>query len=158
MERTAALGTAVGVIRAGVGAALVVAPRRAGRIWVGAGADDPGSVVFARAVGARDVVLGASTLAALSSRRDTTQMLRLGAMADFADAAATLLAVPHLERRRRIAMPLIAAGVGAACLAAARAADAEEPPTRPTTLSDEVSARIAPRGGVDLRAVDQARV
>ena len=38
-------------------------------------------------MGARDVVLGASTLAALGSGKDTTQMLRLGFAADVADDA-----------------------------------------------------------------------
>jgi hypothetical protein len=159
MDRTSALGTAVGVIRAGVGASLVVAPKWAGRIWVGAGADGAGSAVFARAVGARDVVLGASTLAAVGSGRDTTQMLRLGAMADFADAAATMIAAPNMDPRRRVAMPLIAAGVGAACLVAAQwaaRADGERGDT--TTLSDEVRARVGTREDVDVRAVDQARV
>jgi hypothetical protein len=159
MDRTSALGAAVGTIRAGVGTALVIAPKWAGRMWVGPGADGPGSAVFARAVGARDVVLGASTLAAVGSGRDTAQMLRLGAMADFADAAATVIAAPHLDVRRRVAMPLIAAGVGAACLVAAQwAARADEQDAGSSTLSDEVRARVGTRDDVDLRAVDQARV
>src|SRR5690606_9503083 len=49
--RGASLDLALGVIRAGVGAALMAAPAWAGRVWVGPGADGPGSLVFARAVG-----------------------------------------------------------------------------------------------------------
>lgn len=52
----------LGGIRLGVGAALVVAPRWAARVWVGPGADGPGSLVLARAIGARDVALGLQIL------------------------------------------------------------------------------------------------
>ncbi len=131
MDRTRTLGVAMGVIRAGVGGALLVAPRWAGRIWVGSDADGDGTVVFARAIGARDVVLGASTLAAVSSRQQTTWMLRAGVAADLADAGATLLAWQHLDGRRRVAMPLIAAsvgGLGAFAAALAQAADQEDEP------------------------------
>jgi hypothetical protein len=161
MDRTRSLGVAVGIIRTGVGGALVVAPRWAGRIWVGPGADGPGSAVFARALGARDLVLGAKMLAASRSQRDTTDMLRLGSMADAADVAATLIAARHLEARRRVAMPLIAAAVGAAGVVAARMAqqaDRDERDDSIETLSDEVRARVAVPGDVDLRGVDQARI
>ena len=129
MDRTRTLGVTMGVIRAGVGGALLVAPRWAGRIWVGSDADGDGTVVFARAIGARDVVLGASTLAAVSSRQQTTWMLRAGVAADLADAGATLLAWQHLDGRRRVAMPLIAASVGALgafATAVARTADRQD--------------------------------
>lgn len=157
MDRTRAMGTAMGIIRAGVGTALVVAPKWAGRIWVGPGADGPGSAVFARAIGARDVALGATTLATLGSGRGTGEMLRLGFVADLADATATLAAWPHLDGRRRVAMPAIAAAVGAAGLLATRwARDADRGDHTPN-VPGEIRATLADRD-VDLRAAEQARV
>src|SRR3954452_25082957 len=103
---------AVGVIRAGVGAALVAAPGWAGRIWVGPGADGAGSKVFARAVGARDVALGARVLRAARNGEEAREWLRAGFVADMADAAATILAFKQLTRARRFAMPLLAGTVG----------------------------------------------
>jgi hypothetical protein len=137
----------------------VVAPGWAGRVWVGPGAPSTAGTVFARAIGARDCVLGASTLAAAGSGGDTTRMVRLGAMSDLADAVASLLAARRLDPRRRVAMPLLAGGLGVAGLVAARwAAEADAAAASPGTLSDEVSARVGRRDDVDLRAVDQARV
>src|SRR4051794_29833732 len=103
----------VGAIRLGVGAALVAAPGWAGRIWVGAGAEGAGSKVFARAVGARDVALGARVLRAARNGDEAREWLRSGFLADIADAAATMVAFRHLTKGRRIAMPLIAGAVGA---------------------------------------------
>jgi hypothetical protein len=163
MDRTRSMGVAMGVIRAGVGGALVVAPRWSGRIWVGSGADGPGSVVFARALGARDVALGTATLVALRSERATAGMLRLGFMADVADAVATVIAAPHLEGRRRTTMPLIAGVVGAAGLMAAGWAEKAERQRSEhddgiPTPAGEIRVKVKVADDVDLRAVDQARV
>lgn len=113
---TRLLGTALGIVRTGVGASLVVAPRWAGRIWVGDDADGDGTAVFARALGARDVVLGSGILAATATHesRLVTRLIQLGALADLADMTATLIAWRNLEGRRRWMMPAIAAGVGVA--------------------------------------------
>ena len=47
-----------GAGRVAIGAALVVAPRLLGRIWLGAPAATPAGAVALRALGVRDVVLG----------------------------------------------------------------------------------------------------
>src|SRR3954467_10538499 len=112
----------VGAIRLGVGAALVAAPGWAGRIWVGPGADGPGSKVFARAVGARDVALGLRILQSAANDDSPGPWLRAGFVADIADAAATALASRNLSTARKVLMPLIAGGVGALGLAATKAA------------------------------------
>src|SRR4051812_34211357 len=112
----------LGGIRLGVGAALVVAPGWAGRIWVGPGADGPGSKVFARAVGARDVALGLRILQSASNDDSPGPWLRAGFVADIADAAATALASRNLSTARKVLMPLIAGGVGALGFAATKAA------------------------------------
>lgn len=113
--------TVMGIIRAGVGASLVAAPGWAGRIWVGNDADGPGTKVIARALGARDVVLGGAILLAGTSGDPAraTRYVRHGVAADAADVAATLIAARHLEGNRRIVMPIVAAAVGAMGLLAA---------------------------------------
>src|SRR5947209_12042692 len=90
----------VGAIRLGVGTALVLAPGWAGRIWVGPGADGPGSRVFARALGARDALLGARVLKATRSGAEAAEWLRSGYAADIADAVATAIAFRNLSKAR----------------------------------------------------------
>lgn len=116
------LGTVMGSIRTGVGASLLVAPAWAGRIWVGEDAGGHGTKVFARAVGARDVALGAGILAASmgGDPRQVARLVQLGTVADIADVTATLIAWRNLEGHRRWLMPLVAAGVGAAGAAVAQ--------------------------------------
>ena len=78
-----------GAIRTGVGAGLVAAPGFAGRVWVGPGADGPGSKVFARAIGARDLLLGLRTMTAVRDDREAKQWMASGYAAGVADVAAT---------------------------------------------------------------------
>jgi hypothetical protein len=101
-----------GAIRLGVGTGLVVAPGFAGRVWVGPDADGPGAKVFARAIGARDVLLGLRTMTAVRSEREARHWLVSGYAADAADAAATVIAWRNLTPARRMLMPAIAAAVG----------------------------------------------
>ncbi|MCU1370990.1 MAG: hypothetical protein JWO77_2184 [Ilumatobacteraceae bacterium] len=103
---------ALGVLRLGVGAALVAAPRWAGRIWVGPGADGPGSLVFARALGARDVALGLRIITTVREGHPAGPWIVAGFAADGADAVATLIAAQHLTPARRVLSPLVAGAVG----------------------------------------------
>lgn len=119
-RRGRALDGALGVIRLGVGAALVVAPGWAGRVWVGPGADGPGSLVFARAVGARDVALGLRILDGVRKGEPVRHWVQAGFAADLADAAATAVAARHLTPGRRVAMPLVAGAVGGLGLVSTR--------------------------------------
>ena len=102
----------VGSLRLGIGAALLLAPGAAGKIWIGPGAGDRGAQVFARALGARDAALGLKTLSELGQKREMKHWLQLGAAADVADAAATVVAWRSLSPSRRVVMPLVAAAVG----------------------------------------------
>jgi hypothetical protein len=92
--------------RVGVGASLLVAPRRAARTWIGEAADVPGVTAVVRALGVRDVAIGAGTLAAGNGRRAPSAWLVAGAIADAGDALATLLAYRHLPRVSRF--PIVA--------------------------------------------------
>jgi hypothetical protein len=116
--RTLAMGLAG--IRLGIGGALVLAPQFAARLWVGPGAEGAGTRVLARALGARDVVLGYRTLQAARTGEATAGWLQLGAMADAADTVAALIAYRGIPGHRRFTMPLVAAAVGSACFWAAR--------------------------------------
>jgi hypothetical protein len=113
----------VGALRLGIGSALVVAPKFAGGIWVGENAGGKGIDVFARAIGARDVVLGARTLAAVRGEQPSKHFLKLGFAADAADAVATALAFKSLSPARRLTMPLIAGAVAAVGYTAANQLD-----------------------------------
>lgn len=89
-------------------------PSLPGRPWVGRLAAEPGGKVLARALGGRDLALGAG---ALSTEHPQTlrNWVALAAMADLGDALATLIAFPHLPRRSRwlvLASALAAAVLG----------------------------------------------
>lgn len=97
--RSAATGLAANRIVFGLGLAL--SPARAGRSWIGArAAARPETQVFARALGARDVALGAGALRALI--REDYELARLWlaghALADGTDVLATLAARRHIPR------------------------------------------------------------
>jgi hypothetical protein len=107
--KTAATGFAVSRVVFGLG--LVLAPGRAGASWIGRkAAAHPQTQVFARALGARDVVLGAGALRAL--RRDERDVARLwvtgAAVADGTDVLAALAARRHLPNNL-LAFVLVAA-------------------------------------------------
>ncbi len=144
-NRQVAMGLAG--VRIGIGTALVLAPRLAGRLWVGPGVDGHGSRVLARALGARDVVLGYRTLRAALDGEEVAGWLQLGAMADAADTAAAVVAYRGIAGHRRVSMPMISAAVGAACFWAARqstgdaqdAADDVAPSDAATVPSSAVS-------------------
>ncbi len=103
----------LGALRAAVGGALVVAPAFAGKVWIGSHAQGPGTRVFARALGARDLALGLRIVQVARSGRLPRELLTFGALADAMDVAATIIAGKHLTPARRMAMPLIAGAVGA---------------------------------------------
>jgi putative Ca2+/H+ antiporter (TMEM165/GDT1 family) len=107
--KTAATGFAVSRVVFGLGLAL--APGRAGASWIGRkAAARPQTQIFARALGARDVVLGAGALRALRrDDRDVARLLVMGAAA--ADGTDVLAA---LAARRHLPSPLLAFVVVAA--------------------------------------------
>jgi hypothetical protein len=110
-ERDLARGYAAG--RIGIGLLLLLFPRRMARtLWGMAEGSSPAVAFFARLVGVRDAILGAGALAALQEG-DPARIrpwMTYGAVADAADAFATLLAYRHLPKRRRFGVLLLAAG------------------------------------------------
>ena len=92
MDRVRALG----LIRIGMGAGLIVFPEQVSRRWVGR-APEPSAWVYSAALGIREVLLGAAaSTAAPGSRRP---LLLAGAVADAVDFGASAVA----RRRGRAA-------------------------------------------------------
>lgn len=84
---------AISLGRVALGLGLLVAPERIARSWVGPLGSEPSVAVLARAVGARDVVLGAGAAAALLSGDGSARgWLLAQAASDSGDLVATLLA------------------------------------------------------------------
>jgi hypothetical protein len=99
IARLQALGRVV------VGAALTLAPDRAGAGWMGPDSRRPATQVAIRGLGARDLAIGLGTAYAAGQGHGAGPWLRAGVLADAADFAATLRARDHLS-------PLAVAGVG----------------------------------------------
>jgi hypothetical protein len=122
--RDLALSNARG--RMAIGAALVLAPRLAGPMWIGRDADSRAVHVLARGLGARDLALGLGTAVALDRGAPVRGWLEGAALADGVDLVSTLLAGDSIPASKRRAVALIAGASLIACAALARVVD--EPP------------------------------
>jgi hypothetical protein len=118
----AALAKAQAVNRVAMGAGLILAPGIVGRVWSASEARDERAKVLARALGARDLALGAASLLAL--RDNDAEWARRAfaaqAAADAVDLAAIVAAGSALPLAKRVSGGLLAAG--SAAVAAAYAA------------------------------------
>jgi hypothetical protein len=119
--RDLALSNARG--RMAIGAALVVAPRLAGPMWIGDDANSRAVKLLARALGARDVALGLGTAVALDRGKPVRGWLEGAALADAVDLVATFVAGDSIPRGARRTVMLIAAASLATCAALSRALD-----------------------------------
>jgi hypothetical protein len=100
-----------------VGAAFVLAPRLAGRTWIGRDADPRSVRVFARAFGVRDLALGLGVVLALGRDAPVRGWIEAGVLSDVVDVAATLLArdsIPADVRRGALALGASSVLIGAA--------------------------------------------
>ncbi len=89
MELTKAIRQA-GLGRVGVGAALLAKPDSAAYGWIGGEADGRGAQVLVRALGVRDLVIGAGIAAKAADAKALRPWLLAGVAADAVDFAATL--------------------------------------------------------------------
>lgn len=96
----------IAIARIAIGVVMLLVPRRAGRMWLGA--VDGAVAVAVRALGARDLALGAGAFRSLGSGGPAQAWVIAGAVADGADAIATLAGYRSLPRRRRFAVLLVA--------------------------------------------------
>lgn len=103
----------IGAGRVAFGLAMIAAPRLATRGWVGPDADRAGTQVAVRALGIRDLLLGAMTLHTADHPQVAPRWVAMCAVADTVDLAATVAA------RRQLPATGVAATVAIAGLAAA---------------------------------------
>jgi hypothetical protein len=104
------LARTLAVARVAVGAALTLAPSVTARSWVGPAASDPATRVAFRAMGIRDLALGAGALHALGTGEPARPWIALGGVSDAVDALATLLAARRLPWRGTLVLLAIATG------------------------------------------------
>lgn len=109
------LARLLGLGRVLFGAAALVAPRSAVRIWTGEGEGSTTLPMAVRGMGARDLAIGMGTLVALENDGSVSRWLEAGAVADAADAFATMTSWRKLPGLRR--MGLLALEVAAAWIA-----------------------------------------
>ena len=100
-----------------VGAAFVIAPGLAGRLWIGADAAQGSVKVVARAFGVRDLALGLGVVIALDRGTPVRGWIEAGVLSDAVDFCASLLAgdsIPPDVRRGALALGASSALIGAA--------------------------------------------
>jgi hypothetical protein len=99
-------------LRIAVGAAFVLFPGIAGRMWIGSDAARRPVKVLARAFGARDLAIGLGVVIALDRGAPARGWIEAGAMSDTIDTSASLLAGDSIPARIR--WPAIAIGATSA--------------------------------------------
>ena len=107
-SRTVALTLALG--RAGLGAALLLAPVPINTGWVGPDGARPGARVLGRAVGARDLALGVGAAVALRSGAPARTWLLAGVLADLGDLGSTVGERATMPRNGLIGVAALAGG------------------------------------------------
>ena len=112
--------------RMAIGAALLVAPRLIGPMWIGDDGDRPAVKLLARALGVRDLVVGLGTAVALDRGAPVRGWLEGAAVADTVDFVATLAARDSIPQNGRRGVLLVAAVSAVSCALLSRAL--ETPP------------------------------
>jgi hypothetical protein len=112
--------------RMAIGAALLVAPRLIGPMWIGDDGNRPAVKLLARALGVRDLVVGLGTAVALDRGAPVRGWLEGAAVADTVDFAATLAAGDSIPQNGRRGVLLVAAVSAVSCALLSRAL--ETPP------------------------------
>ena len=123
------LARGLGAGRVLFGTAILAAPHAAASVWIGPrGAARPEVAVLGRALGARDLVLGAATLGAFAGGRRGEIRAALAAcvLSDGTDLLATLAARRALPTAPAAFSALAAAGSTAIALAALAAQQPDE--------------------------------
>jgi hypothetical protein len=92
----------MGALRAGLGVAMFVAPRKVARSWSGEEADSLPTTLALRGMAIRDIALGLGLVKAVDSGSATRGWLEAAALADAGDAVATLFAWREMGGIRRL--------------------------------------------------------
>jgi hypothetical protein len=112
--------------RIAVGAAFVLFPSLAGRMWIGSDAGRRPVKVLARAFGARDLAIGLGVVIALDRGTPVRGWIEAGALSDAIDTAASLLAGGSIPTAIR--WPAIALGAGSTTAGVKLAPEFDESP------------------------------
>jgi hypothetical protein len=110
--------------RIAVGAAFVLLPGLAGRMWISGDAARRPVKVLARAFGARDLAIGLGVVIALDRGTPVRGWIEAGVLSDAIDTCASLLAGSSIPPAIR--WPCIALGAGSAAAGAALAPQFDE--------------------------------
>jgi hypothetical protein len=113
-------------LRIGVGAAFVLLPALAGRMWIGSDAARRPVKVLARAFGARDLAIGLGVVIALDRGTPVRGWIEAGALSDAIDTCASLLAGGSIHPAIR--WPAIAVGAGSTVAGARLAKEFDHTP------------------------------
>lgn len=119
---TAVLARFTALCRAGIGCAFIVAPELSMRPWIGREAGRPRTRLLVRALGTRDVVIAAGTLASPEAQARRS-WLSAALVADLADLLLTIAGRKRLPQTGATFV-LVVAGAGVAMGAAALAGTA----------------------------------
>lgn len=111
-SRRAAVGLAG--VRVVLGVAALAIPETSGCAWIGNGTKGRDRAVLVRALGGRDVALGAGALLAMRKGRDVRRWLLMGAASDLVDTLATLAGFTELPKPRRWLVLAASGGAGLA--------------------------------------------
>ena len=110
---------ALGIGRAVIGGAMVLAPATSMRLWIGEERKTFGARLVTRAFGMREIAIGVGTMMAVDHDAPVRGWLEAGVLIDTSDALTTLLAYRKLPR---VGRTLIVAGAATAAVMGARLA------------------------------------
>ena len=116
--------------RLATGVVLMLFPRLSARVWLGSDGARPAGAILTRALGAREVVLGAGVLASIRRDAPVRGWVEAGAVVDAVDAALMLAAgrdIPAVSRWGVAAAAAAAAAAGAAAAPGVEQASDFEP-------------------------------
>jgi hypothetical protein len=113
-------------LRIAVGAACVLFPGLAGRMWIGSDAARRPVKVLARAFGARDLAIGLGAVIALDRGTPVRGWIEAGALSDGIDTVATLLAGDSIHPALR--WPAVVVGATSAAAGAQFAPEFDHAP------------------------------
>lgn len=102
-----------GYTRATVGIAMLVMPGLIGAMWIGSDGRRRGVKAVTRALGVREVILGAGAVVAANEDRQLRRWVEFSMVADTTDAAATMVAARHLPTANAAAAIVVASGSAA---------------------------------------------
>lgn len=109
----------LGIVYVGLGVTALAVPETAGAVWIGTGATGRDKAVLLRALGGRDIALGAGVLLSSEHAGLLRRWVLLGAFSDFVDILATAAGFTELPKWRRWLVVLASGGAVATAVVVA---------------------------------------